>query len=168
MTPRYDKGKWNNYYIFPAIENPFNLKRIQINNSFEKLKATEKIPLPDRPDVTVSYKHLIKLEMKGIEMYMPDGSDYEYRVSDLLGTDIHKRSERLLLEEIFRNTEISQSREKEILEILLNLQEIDTGSDDEDTLIEKISGISVSFPPSVGLDIGTIVKLYRSWKRKRS
>jgi len=28
FTPKYDKGKWNNYYIFPVIENPLNLKRI--------------------------------------------------------------------------------------------------------------------------------------------
>ncbi|MDR7666720.1 COR domain-containing protein [Methanosarcina sp. Z-7115] len=142
----------------------------EINNSFEKLKATEKIPLPDRPDVTVSYKHLIKLEMKGIEMYMPDGSDYEYRVSDLLGTVINRRSERLLLEEIFKNTEISKNREKEILDILLNLQEIDTGSDDEDTLIEKISSVvSVNLPiPGVGLDLGKIVKLYLRWKKRQS
>jgi small GTP-binding protein len=142
----------------------------EINNSFEKLKATEKIPLPDRPDVTVSYKHLIKLELKGIEMYMPDGSDYEYKVSALLGTVTNRRSERLLLEEIFRNTEISKNREKEILEILLNLQEIDTESDDEDTLIEKISSVvSVNLPlPGVGLDLGKIVKLYLGWKRQRS
>ena len=44
------------------------LKRFrEINNSFEKLKAIEKIPLPDDPQVTVSYDHLIKLELKGRE-----------------------------------------------------------------------------------------------------
>ena len=30
FTPRFDKGKWNNYYIFPVIEKPSNLKRIHI------------------------------------------------------------------------------------------------------------------------------------------
>ena len=70
----------------------------EINNSFEKLKATEKIPLPDKPEVTVSYKHLIKLEMRGIEMYMPDGSDNEYRVSELLGTVINRSSETSITE----------------------------------------------------------------------
>ncbi len=84
----------------------------EINNSFEKLKATEKIPLPDKPEVTVSYKHLIKLELKGIEMYMPDGSDYEYRVSELLGTVINRNSERALLEEILRITEIMTVRRR--------------------------------------------------------
>jgi len=141
----------------------------EINNSFEKLKAVEKIPLPDNPEITVSYDHLIKLELRGIETYMPDGSDNEYKVSDLLGTVINKHGERLLLEEIYRNTEMSKNREKEILEILLNLQKIDNGYDDEDTLIEKISSVvSVSFPPGVGVDISKIIKLYRGWKRQRT
>ena len=146
------------------------LQRFQeINNSFEKLKAIEKIPLPDNPEISVSYDHLIKLESKGIETYMPDGSDNEYNVSDLLGT-VNKRGERLLLEKIYRNTEMSKSREKEILEILLNLQKIDNGYDDEDTLIEKISSVvSVNLPlPGVELDLGKIVKLYLGWKRQQS
>ena len=87
----------------------------EINNSFEKLKATEKIPLPDKPEVTVSYKHLIKLELKGIEMYMPDGSDNEYKVSDLLGTVINWNSERALLEEILQMMKLNKSNGKEIL-----------------------------------------------------
>ena len=88
----------------------------EINNSFEKLKATEKIPLPDDPEVTVSYDHLIKLELKGRETYMPDGSDNEYNVSDLLGTVINRSNERALLEEILRITEMNRSSYKEILE----------------------------------------------------
>ncbi len=144
-------------------------KFMEINNSFEKLKATEKIPLPDRLDVTVTYEHLTKLERKGIEMYMPDGSDHEYMVSDLLGTVINRNSERMLLEEIYRNTENSKTKEKEIIEILQNLQEIDTGSDNEDTLIEKLGGVvSVSPAPGVSLDLGEMVRLYLKWKRKRS
>ena len=58
----------------------------EINNSFEKLNATEKIPLPNEPYLTVSYNHLIKLEGRGFESYLPDGSDREYIVKDLLGT----------------------------------------------------------------------------------
>jgi hypothetical protein len=141
----------------------------EINDSFEKLKATEKIPLPDKPEVTVSYKHLIKLELRGIEEYIPDGSDYEYRVSDLLGTVINRSNERMLLEEIFLNTELGRNREKEILDILRNLQDIDTGYEDKDSLIENIGNtVSLSFPPSVGLNIGEIVKLYRRWKKQQS
>ena len=47
-------------------------------------------------------------------MYMPDGSDNEYNVSDLLGTVINRSNERALLEEILRITEINRSSEKEI------------------------------------------------------
>jgi len=145
----------------------------EINNSFEKLKAIEKIPLPDKPDVTVSYKHLIKLEMRGIEMYMPDGSDNEYRVSDLLGTVINRTRERALLEEILRITEINRSNEKEILKILRTLQEVETESDTDETLLEKISSIvSMEIPvipvPGLSLNLSEIVRLYRKSKRRRS
>lgn len=142
----------------------------EINNSFEKLKATEKIPLPDRPDVTVSYKHLIKLEMKGIEMYMPDGSDYEYRVSDLLGIVDHKHSERLLMEEIYRNSEMNRSSGKEILDILRTLQEIETESDTDETLLEKVNNVFSVQPTvlGVGVNLNEIVRLYIKSKRQRS
>ncbi|MCQ1535673.1 GTP-binding protein [Methanosarcina sp. KYL-1] len=142
----------------------------EINSSFEKLKATEKIPLPDDPEVTVSYEHLIKLELKGIETYMPDGSDNEYNISDLLGTVINRSSERTLLEEILRVTELNRSTDNEILKILRKLQEIEEASDTEDTLLEKITNV-VSVNPTffgVGFDLGEIVKLYLKRKRRRS
>ncbi|MDD3052465.1 MAG: COR domain-containing protein, partial [Candidatus Cloacimonetes bacterium] len=146
----------------------FNLR--EINRSFEKLKAIEKIPLPDEPEIAVSYDHLVYLEEIGEGRYIPEGSKKAYNVKDLLGTVNIKRTEQELLEKIFQNTELSKNREKEIIEILKNLEEIDTGSDDEDTLIEKISSVvSVNLPiPGVGLDLGKIVKLYLGWKRNRS
>lgn len=163
----YVKGEQRRDY-FAVILQRFR----EINNSFEKLKAIEKIPLPDKPDVTVSYKHLIKLEMKGTEMYMPDGSDYEYRVSDLLGTVINRSSERVLLEEILRITEINRSREKEILEILRTLQEIETESDTEETLLEKLNNIISINPelPVIGasLNVNEIIRLYIKWRKKQS
>ncbi len=58
----------------------------RINKSYEKLKTTELIPMPDDPDITVNYKHLIRLEEEGIELYLPGESDKKYRVKDLLGT----------------------------------------------------------------------------------
>lgn len=36
-----------------------------INRSFEKLQFIEKVPMPDNPSVTVSYKHLVTLESLG-------------------------------------------------------------------------------------------------------
>jgi len=48
----YVNGEQKRDY-FAVIRKKFQ----EINNSFEKLNITEKIPLPDKPDITVSYKH---------------------------------------------------------------------------------------------------------------
>jgi small GTP-binding protein len=101
----------------------------EINNSFEKLKATEKIPLPDEPEVAVSYDHLIKLKSRGIEFYMPDGSDREYYVSQLLETVISKNDlleveSELLLKELLKIAEVN---EKEALKLLLDIKEHNSG-----------------------------------------
>jgi internalin A len=122
------------------------LQKLQeINNSFEKLKATEKIPLPDEPKVTVGYEYLIKLETRRIEMQMFDGSNCEYMVSDLLGTVIKRRSERALLEEILQ---MNRSSEKEILEILRNDETIISSISITDIFFDVYLGkwIIVSFP----------------------
>lgn len=58
----------------------------EINNSFEKLQYTEKVPMVDDANISVSYKHLIRLEEWGTKLYAPDGSDKEYNVSQLLGS----------------------------------------------------------------------------------
>jgi internalin A len=58
----------------------------RINKSFEKLETTEMIPIPDDPTKTVDYGHLIRLEEKGSEYYLPGKSKNEYKVKDLLGT----------------------------------------------------------------------------------
>ena len=39
----------------------------EINSSFEKLKAVEKIPLPGEPEIAVGYDHLVTLENMGID-----------------------------------------------------------------------------------------------------
>ncbi len=57
-----------------------------INDSFEKLEAVEKVPMPDEPNITASYNHLILLEKRGIDQFIPDGSEREYNVKQLLGT----------------------------------------------------------------------------------
>lgn len=57
----------------------------EINLTFEKLRFTERVVMPDNPTLSISYSHLTKLEARGIEKYMPDGADREYMVRDLLG-----------------------------------------------------------------------------------
>ena len=56
-----------------------------INNSFEKLTVSERIPMPDNPQSTADYETLIKFAEAGIDKYIPDGSNKIYSVSELLG-----------------------------------------------------------------------------------
>jgi small GTP-binding protein len=115
-----------------------------INRSFEKLKAIEKVPLPDEPEITVSYEHLIRSEKKGIEEFMPDGSENEYRVKDLLGT-------------IY----VEKKTEEEILQILRELKE---KSDTEETLLQKAEDVVILQPNFMGMGIDlkkAIKKLFR-------
>jgi small GTP-binding protein len=115
-----------------------------INRSFEKLKFTEKVPMPDHPEITVSYEHLIRLERRGIREYMPDGSENVYNVKDLLGT-IYSENK----------------TEEEILQILRGLKE---KSDTEDTLLEKAEDIVILQPNFMGVGIDVkkaIKKLFR-------
>jgi hypothetical protein len=104
-----------------------------INRSFEKMKAIEKVPLPDEPEITVSYEHLIRLEKKGIEEFIPDGSENEYRVKDLLGT-----------------LYVEKKTEEEILAILRELKD---KSDTEETLLKKAEDVVILQPNFMGLGI---------------
>lgn len=56
-----------------------------INSSFEKLTASERVPMPDEPVRTADYETLRKCAERGIERYMPEGSDKDYSVHELLG-----------------------------------------------------------------------------------
>jgi len=76
----------------------FNLR--EITESFEKLKAVERVPLPDEPRVAVSYNHLLTLEKMGIEDFVPDGATRRYKVEDLLGS-IGIKTEREIIDEIW-------------------------------------------------------------------
>jgi len=76
----YVDGKYKRDYFTVML---FTFR--SINKSFEKLGVKELIPMPDQSTVTVSYSHLLRLESKGINSYLPDGSDKEYDVKELLG-----------------------------------------------------------------------------------
>lgn len=56
----------------------------EINETFEKLRVTERIPMPDNPTCSASYPTLITYIENGLENYIPDGSDKIYRTSELL------------------------------------------------------------------------------------
>jgi len=57
----------------------------EINRSFG-IKATERVPLPDDPDITISYDYLMNLEIKGIKTFIPEGAEKKYIVNELLST----------------------------------------------------------------------------------
>ncbi|MCP4363984.1 MAG: GTP-binding protein [Planctomycetes bacterium] len=56
-----------------------------INDSFERLRVSERIPMPDDPAVTADYQTLLDNVEDGIERYRPDGAKRAYNVHELLG-----------------------------------------------------------------------------------
>ena len=54
-----------------------------IHNTIAKIEAVEKVPVPNT-NAIVDYEHLLKLERKGIQEYIPEGMDDEIKVRELL------------------------------------------------------------------------------------
>ncbi|MCP4213645.1 MAG: GTP-binding protein [bacterium] len=99
----------------------FELRRI--NESFDKLGVKELVCMPDAPEITVTYQHLLRLEKKGMLEYMPDGSDKVYNVKELLGSVI---------------VPMENGKEEEILKILKKVSE---SRDTEESLLQKAKSI---------------------------
>ncbi len=59
-----------------------------------KLTPDERIVLPDNLQVTVSYKHLLKLLERGKTDYSPEGSDRDYNICELLDGIEHRETHR--------------------------------------------------------------------------
>ncbi len=57
----------------------------EINNSFEKLNVSERIPMPDDPQRSADYETLINFAEAGVDIFIPDGSKKRYSVKELLG-----------------------------------------------------------------------------------
>jgi len=55
-----------------------------VHGTIPALKPKEEVPLPDKPEVSVSYPHLLKLEKAGERTYFPEGAEKSYTVIDLL------------------------------------------------------------------------------------
>ncbi|WP_292387820.1 COR domain-containing protein, partial [Methanosarcina sp. UBA5] len=154
----------------------FNLR--EINSSFEKLKAVEKIPLPDEPEIAVSYDHLVYLEEIGEDRYRPEGSRKAYNVKDLLGTVNIKRTEQELLKEILSILKnMNQNEEEKFEKIVLVLSNLAMDqaeeSDNWETLSKKLNKIVMLQPNwnGLGFNINEAIDLaidrYFKWKRKR-
>jgi len=169
----YVKGNQRRDYFSSIL---FNLR--EINNSFEKLKAVEKIPLPDEPEIAVSYDHLVYLEEIGEDRYRPEGSRKAYNVKDLLGTVNIKKTEQELLEEILSILKnVNQNEEEKfekIVSVLSNLaMDQAEESDNWETLSKKLNKIIMLQPNwnGLGFNINEAIDLaidrYFKWKRKR-
>jgi len=56
-----------------------------IHRRFSHLTVTEKIGLPDNPQLSVNHDYLLKLAKNGQREYFPENSDKSYKISELLG-----------------------------------------------------------------------------------
>ncbi|MCI5136777.1 MAG: hypothetical protein D3920_17325 [Candidatus Electrothrix sp. AW2] len=103
-----------------------------INDSFEKLKVSERIPMPDDPAVTADYQTLLDNVEDGIKRYRPDGAKRAYNVKELLGL-------------------VEPNREDEQMELLrmikAQLDEKDSGVEAVNNFLElkpNIAGVGVN------------------------
>lgn len=56
----------------------------QIHATIPHLLNEEHVPLPNQPEVSIRYSHLLKLEQTGEETYFPDGADAPISIATLL------------------------------------------------------------------------------------
>ncbi|MCI5222729.1 MAG: hypothetical protein D3924_08690 [Candidatus Electrothrix sp. AR4] len=68
----------------------------EINSSFEELNVRELVPMPDAPEITARYSTLLTYAKKGKNGYIPDDSDKEYSVQELLGLIQPNREDQVL------------------------------------------------------------------------
>jgi hypothetical protein len=111
----------------------------EINASFEKLRVSERIPMPDDPAVTADYQTLLDNVEDGIERYRPDGAKRAYNVHELLGL-------------------IEPSREDEQTELL---RMIKAQLDEKDSEAEVLNSL-FKLEPSI---LGVGINLNEAFKR---
>ncbi len=105
----------------------------EINSSFEKMDAVEKVPMPDNPKIIANYEDLINCKADGDKTIKPPGSRKKYDIDELLG-----------------RVYVGSKSEDEVLEIL---RELKKQIPDEDLFIEKANKL-LSFNPSFfGLEL---------------
>ncbi len=116
------------------------------------LVVKELVTMPDNPEITVTYRHLVRLEEKGIKDYFPDGSENAYNVKDLLGAV---------------KVPMKKGNEEEILKILQKISEISNKLDTKETLAQKANEIFMLKPNAfgVGIDIHKILEILFSKKK---
>ncbi len=90
-----------------------------IHATIPNLDAQEKVPLPNDPGVTVNYSHLLKLEERGKETFLPDGGDNDYDVQGLLNgleDEKERREARSLEHGVWREHRAGTSKPQRLAE----------------------------------------------------
>ncbi|WP_417915672.1 COR domain-containing protein [Candidatus Electronema sp. JM] len=120
----------------------------EINATFEQLNVNELVPMPDAPDVTARYSTLLKLAEKGRDEYLPDDSEKEYSVKELLG--------------LVQFNEQADVLEK-ILSIVMRME--DRQLEDEKSFIERAHNMLELKPSLFGIGINANAVLDELFKR---
>ncbi|MBN2271679.1 MAG: toll/interleukin-1 receptor domain-containing protein, partial [Sedimentisphaerales bacterium] len=110
------RGDMERDKVFIAVQGPVEPRRERlavvrdafryIHSTIPELKPKEEVPLPDKPEISVPYNHLLKLEKHEQRDYFPVGADKPYIVQDLLnGVDsalyrVRRRREKIKEREI--------------------------------------------------------------------
>ncbi len=138
----YVNGSQKRHY-FATILYAFR----EINHSFEKLSVIENVPMPDDPETTVSYAHLLVLSSLKKDDFVPDGSSKEYSVAELLG-----------------EIQITKPTESEAIEILTEIR--DKLKSDDEPALRKTLDIKPNFF-GMGVDLNPwLNKLFAKKKTK--
>jgi small GTP-binding protein len=118
-----------------------------INSGFEKLAISERVPMPDDPQRTADYQTLRKCAERGIERYMPDGSDKDYSVYELLGLVQPKDADEL--------TELMRK-------VSLHLDEKESGTEVAASLFELKPNIG-----GIGFNLNELFARILAWAKQR-
>ena len=124
----------------------------EINDSFEKLKVDERVPMPDNPEVTASYKTLMNHVREEMAYIMPDGADKKYSVKELLGL-------------------VQLDEQRDFQKILYILQRIEGKVTDEKSFVENANRI-IDLKPNfmgIGVNLNEVVdKAYKAYKTSKN
>jgi internalin A len=119
----------------------------EINASFEKLRVRERVPMPDDPERTADYETLLKYAQRGNDMYIPDGSDKEYSVKELLG--------------------LVQPKDKgELQKSIEKIQDQSAAKESVVDIITSVIDVNI-FPPSININLNSLFKRLRDREKQK-
>jgi len=124
----------------------------EINGRFEKLNVSERIPMPDDPNITADYQTLLNSVKDGIERCRPDGAKRAYNVKELLGL-------------------VQFNKQDDWQERILDILERIEGQviPDKTSLAEELNRIITIHPSwfGVGININAIISLLLAWRKEQ-